>query len=176
MDDTTPTRDVRPALRRSDERVLGGVCAGLAERLGVDPLFVRLATVLAGLVSGGLTVVAYLVAWVLIPPRNAVTSAPAAPARAPRPEAADPKEAWQAVGDELRTLVGGLRAPVPSPDPLPERSRSPLEAVDRVATAAGDRLRTPEVRGSARRLVTGLSTAVTTGVDDLNKRVRRSGD
>lgn len=57
-------------LHRSDsERWIGGVCGGLAERLRVDPLIVRAAFVLLGLVFGaGITI--YLVAWVLLPDRS----------------------------------------------------------------------------------------------------------
>jgi phage shock protein PspC (stress-responsive transcriptional regulator) len=45
---------------------LGGVCAGLAHRLGVDPLLVRaLAIVLV--FAGGFGLVAYLVAWLILP-------------------------------------------------------------------------------------------------------------
>lgn len=59
-------------LYRSDsERWIGGVCGGLAERLRVDPLIIRAAFVLLGLVFGaGLTV--YLVAWILLPDRSGV--------------------------------------------------------------------------------------------------------
>ena len=63
------TASVRPdgPLRRDPRaRVLGGVCAGLARRLGVDPLLVRLAFLAAAL-AGGLGFVLYLLAWVAIP-------------------------------------------------------------------------------------------------------------
>lgn len=52
--------------RRSDGAVLGGVCATLAERLGVSPVAVRLAAVLSVLflgVGAGL----YVLAWTLMP-------------------------------------------------------------------------------------------------------------
>lgn len=43
-----------------------GVCAGIAHRLGVDPLLIRaLAVVLA--MAGGFGVIAYLLAWLLLP-------------------------------------------------------------------------------------------------------------
>jgi phage shock protein C len=52
--------------RKLKGRMLAGVCAGLAEYLGVDPTLVRVIfAVLAFL--GGTGVVAYLVAWALIP-------------------------------------------------------------------------------------------------------------
>lgn len=57
-------------LRRIDMRRengwFGGVCAGLARRVGVDPLIVRAAFLVLGIFVG-LGVLAYLTAWLLIP-------------------------------------------------------------------------------------------------------------
>lgn len=48
-------------------RMIGGVCAGLANHYGWDPVIVRLIAV-AGLIFGcGSFFVAYLVAWVIMP-------------------------------------------------------------------------------------------------------------
>src|SRR5262249_58517418 len=50
-------------LRRSDDdRVVAGVCAGIAERLGVDPTLVRLVFTLLAL-AGGAGIVLYGAAW-----------------------------------------------------------------------------------------------------------------
>ncbi|MGD9529946.1 PspC domain-containing protein [Pseudonocardia sp.] len=172
MDTHEPT-----PLRRSSNRLLGGVCAGLAERFGVDPLLVRIAVVVLGIFSSGLVLLAYLIAWVVIPgPAPSTTSGAAPTARLynPSPVPVDPKQAWNAVGDELRNLVGAVRTPSPQAEPGREKPRSPLDAVDRAATEAGDRLRTPEVRESAGRLAEGLSTAVTSSVDEIGRKVKRS--
>jgi len=58
---------VRPPLRRSGtEKMLGGVCGGLAEYSGVDPVLWRVGFV--GLtVAGGAGIVVYLLLWVLMP-------------------------------------------------------------------------------------------------------------
>ena len=58
---------VRPELRRSGtDRMLGGVCGGLAEYSGIDAVLWRVAAV--GLtVGGGAGVVVYLLLWVLLP-------------------------------------------------------------------------------------------------------------
>ena len=55
-----PRRDPRRA-------VLGGVCAGLARWLGIDPIITRVAMVVLTVGSGGLAVLGYLIAWGLIP-------------------------------------------------------------------------------------------------------------
>ncbi|MGZ4720999.1 MAG: PspC domain-containing protein [Oryzihumus sp.] len=55
--------------RRAHDKWIGGVCSGIADRLGVDPVIVRAATVLLVLL-GGVGVSAYLVAWLLLPETN----------------------------------------------------------------------------------------------------------
>jgi signal transduction histidine kinase len=53
----------RPRLRQSDDdRVVAGVCAGIAERLAVDPTLVRLVITLLAL-AGGAGIVLYGAAW-----------------------------------------------------------------------------------------------------------------
>ena len=77
---TTPSplpSPTRPELRRSGtDRMLGGVCGGLAEYSGIDAALWRVGMV--GLtVAGGAGVVVYLLLWVLVP------SAPLPPDRRP---------------------------------------------------------------------------------------------
>ena len=54
--------------RSNDQRLLLGVCGGLAERYGWDPLLVRLAFVV-GLLLGGPGILVYL-AMAIVVPRN----------------------------------------------------------------------------------------------------------
>ena len=57
----------RPRLvRRCEGRLIAGVAAGIADHLGLDPLFVRLAFVVLA-VGGGSGVLVYLAAWLLMP-------------------------------------------------------------------------------------------------------------
>jgi phage shock protein PspC (stress-responsive transcriptional regulator) len=52
--------------RRTDDKWIAGVCSGLADRLGVDPVIVRAGLILLCLLGGaGITI--YLVAWALLP-------------------------------------------------------------------------------------------------------------
>ena len=63
----TPAAHPPPPLRRDPAGgLLGGVCAGLARRLGADPLLVRVAFVAAAL-AGGLGVALYALGWVAMP-------------------------------------------------------------------------------------------------------------
>jgi phage shock protein PspC (stress-responsive transcriptional regulator) len=58
--------DTRLALRRSSsDRMLGGICGGLAEYSGIDPVLWRVGMVALGLMGPGLVV--YLLLWVLMP-------------------------------------------------------------------------------------------------------------
>jgi signal transduction histidine kinase/phage shock protein PspC (stress-responsive transcriptional regulator) len=58
----------RTTLRRDPaQAILGGVCAGLAGRLGVDPILPRVAVVVVTIGSGGIAAIGYLIAWALIP-------------------------------------------------------------------------------------------------------------
>jgi phage shock protein C len=61
---TPPTP--RRLLRSRDDRVLGGVCGGLARYFNVDPLIIRIAAV-ALIFVGGFAVIAYLAALLLVP-------------------------------------------------------------------------------------------------------------
>jgi len=52
--------------RSADDAKLGGVCGGVADRWGIDPVLVRVGFVLLAL-SGGVGVVLYLAGWLLLP-------------------------------------------------------------------------------------------------------------
>lgn len=55
------------ALRRSrSNRIVGGVCGGIAHYLGLDPLLIRLFFVLIAIAMGS-GLLLYLLLWVLIP-------------------------------------------------------------------------------------------------------------
>lgn len=55
----------RSPVTRSPQRKLGGVCAGIAQRLGISPGIVRVATVVLAVL--GPAVALYLLAWLLLP-------------------------------------------------------------------------------------------------------------
>jgi len=60
-----PSKPAR-LVRSRENRILGGVCAGLANYLGIDVTLVRiLAVVLA--FAAGTAVLAYIVGWIIIP-------------------------------------------------------------------------------------------------------------
>ena len=64
-------------LRRStDDKVLGGVCGGIARYLGVDAVLIRLLFAALTIMGFGAGVVAYLVAWIVIPKDRPVAPYP----------------------------------------------------------------------------------------------------
>ena len=52
--------------RPRNDRMIAGVCSGIARRFGIDPTIVRIAFV-ASLLLPGPQFLIYLVAWILMP-------------------------------------------------------------------------------------------------------------
>ncbi|HOZ60162.1 MAG TPA: PspC domain-containing protein [Nakamurella multipartita] len=69
---------VRRVRRSRRDRVLGGVCGGLARYLNVDPVLLRIAAVALAL-SGGVGVLVYLIAWIVIPEQAGADEQPLPP-------------------------------------------------------------------------------------------------
>jgi len=55
--------------RSHDNRVIGGVCTGLGDYFGVDPVLIRLVFVALALVNG-MGVLAYLILWLIVPEKG----------------------------------------------------------------------------------------------------------
>lgn len=53
--------------RSRKERMIAGVCMGVAEYFQVDVVIVRLAWVLLALAGGGTGIIAYIIAWIIVP-------------------------------------------------------------------------------------------------------------
>ena len=97
---STPSGDqpqpaVRPVLRSGTDRMIGGVCGGLAEYTGIDATLWRAAAVLVT-VFGGAGIPVYLLLWVLLP-------------SSPLPEGVRPSALEQGI-QRLRAAVLGDRA------------------------------------------------------------------
>jgi phage shock protein C len=79
-------------LRRGPDRILGGVCAGLAAYFGVDPLLVRVVFVILALVPPSIGILLYLVLWFLMEPPQGT-----------------PPSTTRSVGDRLRAMGDDIR-------------------------------------------------------------------
>ncbi len=54
-------------VRSRNGRMLAGVCAGVGAYFGIDVTLVRVVVAVISLMTGGAGVLAYLVAWIIIP-------------------------------------------------------------------------------------------------------------
>jgi len=60
-------RRARPLTRDTRRGWVAGVLAGMGERIGVDPVVLRVAFVIAAIATGGLLLLGYLIAWAALP-------------------------------------------------------------------------------------------------------------
>lgn len=67
MENTPVTRSTVTVRRSRTDRMVAGVCGGVAARLGVDANLLRLGLVLLTVFGVGLGVIAYVAAWILLP-------------------------------------------------------------------------------------------------------------
>jgi signal transduction histidine kinase len=150
-----PKAGVATPLRRPlDRALIGGVCAGLSERIGVEVLVVRVLAVMAATV-GGLGVAAYALAWALIPasPGSARSRRPGAWRQAPlivltvAALFAGVHLAGSHVGEGLWPLVLGAcgmallwRPAVAMDDALPKRRSTLRDYLNRPAQVGAPRL------------------------------------
>lgn len=61
------TDKVKKLRRSRTDRMVAGVCGGVAEMLGVDAALVRILLVAATLFGVGTGAILYLIAWILVP-------------------------------------------------------------------------------------------------------------
>lgn len=73
---------VRRLYRSRGDRILGGVCGGIAEYFSVDPALVRIIAILL-VIAGGGAIFAYVLAWLLIPEEPGETPPEERPRRGP---------------------------------------------------------------------------------------------
>lgn len=86
--------------RSRKEKVLAGVCGGLAERFGWDPILVRIIAVLLLMFGAGpIIVVAYVVVWMITPyaPFGYGSMSP------------DEDAFWRSVSDRPRATFGTIK-------------------------------------------------------------------
>ena len=81
-----PTRRRKKLMRSRTDEKIAGVCGGFAEYFDIDSTLMRLLW-LALVLVGGWGLVAYIVAWIVMPEEPAAESAPAA-VPAPTPQVA----------------------------------------------------------------------------------------
>ena len=58
--------ETKKLYRSKENKIIAGVCGGIAEHFNIDPIWIRLLAVLLAL-ADGIGVVLYILAWILIP-------------------------------------------------------------------------------------------------------------
>ena len=69
--------------RSDDDRWIGGVCGGLADYTGVDAGLIRLVVAVGTILGFGSLILAYIVAWVIMPSADPRPYPPAEPRGGP---------------------------------------------------------------------------------------------
>ena len=65
----TYTNAPKEFVRSDSQKMVAGVCGGVAEYFEIDANLVRVLTVIGAFISGGTVALVYLAAWMLMPPR-----------------------------------------------------------------------------------------------------------
>lgn len=60
-------KEIKRLYRSRDERMLAGVCGGIAEYLNMDPTLIRLIFVLCTILGFGSMIAVYLIMWWITP-------------------------------------------------------------------------------------------------------------
>jgi len=93
-----PTRFKRSRI----DRVIAGICGGVAERFGWEPLLVRLLAVASFFfMFGPLIIMAYIVVWLITPSRTRADYA--------QPDSPEEEAFWRGVSDSPRATFGNLK-------------------------------------------------------------------
>lgn len=66
-DTETNTRPTRTLRRSRSDRMVAGVCGGIAAMFGIDAALVRIGLVAATLLGFGTGAILYLVCWMIVP-------------------------------------------------------------------------------------------------------------
>ena len=61
-----PGRTLRRLRRSSSDRMVGGVCGGIAAYVGIDPVLVRIGFILLS-IAGATGLLLYLLLWAVVP-------------------------------------------------------------------------------------------------------------
>ena len=57
--------------RSETDKIIGGVCGGIAEYINIDPIIVRILFIVAS-TSGGFGLTVYIILWIVIPSESSI--------------------------------------------------------------------------------------------------------
>ncbi|OIP95313.1 hypothetical protein AUK40_06125 [Candidatus Wirthbacteria bacterium CG2_30_54_11] len=100
------TEPQKKLYRSRDDQIIGGVCGGIAEYFDLDPSLVRIIAAVLVL-AGGAGLLAYLVAWVVIPERPKDSKEPGTSIGRTASETTDSKTPVQKDGSRDQNFLFG---------------------------------------------------------------------
>jgi phage shock protein PspC (stress-responsive transcriptional regulator) len=124
MSSPYPPQPPRRLERSKSNRILGGVCAGVANYLNMDPTLVRVLTVVVSLFTG-VPVILYIIALFVVPEEGSQPAAPTyPPVGGPQGQAAPYPQAPQQTAQPAYTPTGtsGPAQSYQQPPPAPPAS------------------------------------------------------
>jgi len=62
--------EIKRLYRVKKDRILGGVCGGIADYFNADPSIIRLIWIGLTLLSMGAGIILYIIAWIIIPEKE----------------------------------------------------------------------------------------------------------
>ena len=92
--------------RSRNEKMIGGVCGGLAEYFDIDPVLVRILFVVA-VFAGGSGVLAYIICWIVMPAQPFVVPA-APPSATSQPDQSQPPVTVSAPDTHKNSMSAGV--------------------------------------------------------------------
>jgi phage shock protein PspC (stress-responsive transcriptional regulator) len=172
-------------LYRSRDRRLAGVAGGMAEYLDIDPTIMRIAWILAGLLSVGFAILAYILLAIVIPdapwatasagPATWGPTAPQAPAPGwaqPAPDWAQPMPGW---ASPAQGMAASTAQPWASYPPAPAAGTASGWASQGAPPSGWGSAQPAEVRAQARGIgaagVVGLALIAIGGIALLNAAI-----
>lgn len=61
------TEEFKRLYRSGKDKLLGGVCGGLGEYLGIDPVILRIIWIIGTIVTAGTGILLYIIFWIIVP-------------------------------------------------------------------------------------------------------------
>lgn len=129
--------------RSREDRVIGGVCAGVADRLDLDPSLVRVGWALLTILTGGALLVLYIVMLIVVPEEPLGGIPPTSPAPGPgavpgwQPPGTEGQTGWPVAGAAGAAGAAGMEPPPGWQAPASETGQ-PAGWQPPPATAAAD--------------------------------------
>ncbi|MDO9445295.1 MAG: PspC domain-containing protein [Dehalococcoidia bacterium] len=129
-------------MRDLDNRMIAGVCAGVARRYDWDPTVVRVAFILVGVLSAGTALVAYIAAWLIMPAGTDVEAGSVPPLKEEFRDAGErAAESARIIGRAAKQAASEIADVARRPQPATGAAATVASAASEAASGAADAVR-----------------------------------